>query len=303
VEQEPVGERRWLWPGLSLPGVFWLIALFVTPLYAILAVAMGRLDPVFGNAQPVWNPFGWDPTIFGDVLGGIFSGPLGSVFVRTVVFVVVASALSLLIGYPVAYYVSRRSGRWRVPLLVLLVAPFWINYLMRMLAWQNLLDTNGYVNRALMLFGIIDRPVAWLAGRPSTVILGLVYGYVPFLILPLFAALDRIDRSLIEAARDLGASSLRAFLRITLPLSKQGVLAGLVLITLPMFGDYYTPNLMALGARAQTRLIGNEIDLLIHTGVGESRGAALTVVLMAFVSLLMIYYLVTVSRASREART
>jgi spermidine/putrescine transport system permease protein len=303
VDQELVGERRWFWPGLAMPGVLWLILLFATPLYAILAVAMGRLDPVFGNAAPVWNPFRWDPAVFGDLFGSLFGGSLGTVFARTIVFVVIASVLCLLIGYPIAYYVSRRAGRWRVPLLVLLVAPFWINYLMRMLAWQNLLDTEGYVNRVLMAVGVIGHPVAWLAGKPSTVILGLVYGYVPFLILPLFAALDRIDRSLIEAARDLGASSFRAFLRITLPLSKQGILAGMVLITLPMFGDYYTPNLMALGARAQTRLIGNEIDLLIHTGVGESRGAALTVILMTFVSLLMIYYLVTVSRAAREART
>jgi putrescine transport system permease protein len=173
---------------------------------------------------------------------------------------------------------------------------------MRMLAWQNLLTDDGYVNRGLRVLGVVDQPVAWLTGRPMTVILGLVYGYIPFLILPLFAALDRIDRSVIEAARDLGATPLRAFLRVTLPLSRQGILAGLVLITLPMFGDYYTPNLMALGSRAATRLIGNEIDSLIHQGISQSRGAALTLVLMAFVSLLMLYYLVTVSRASREAR-
>jgi putrescine transport system permease protein len=302
VAQEGVTDRPGLWRALAIPGVVWLVLLFLTPFYAILAMAMGRLDPVFTVNVPVWNPLDWNLSVFGDVLGQLFGGPLGRVFLRTVAFVAVASVLCLLIGYPVAYYVSRRAGRWRIPLLLLLVAPFWINYLMRMLAWQNLLTDEGYVNRALMFFGLVDQPVAWLAGKPVTVILGLVYGYVPFLILPLFAALDRIDRNVIEAARDLGAGPFRAFLRVTLPLSRQGILAGLVLITLPMFGDYYTPNLMALGSRSATRLIGNEIEFLIHAGIGQARGAALTLILMAFVSLLMLYYLVSVSRAAREAR-
>jgi putrescine transport system permease protein len=302
VPASAAADRTGLWRALALPGVVWLVLLFLTPFYAILAMAMGRLDPVFTTNIPVWNPLDWDPSVFGEVLGQLFGGSLGQVFVRTVTFVAVASVLCLVIGYPVAYYVSRRAGRWRVPLLLLLVAPFWINYLMRMLSWQNLLTDEGYINRGLHFLGILDQPVAWLTGKPVTVILGLVYGYIPFLILPLFAALDRIDRSVIEAARDLGASPFRAFVRVTLPLSRQGILAGLVLITLPMFGDYYTPNLMALGSRPQTRLIGNEIETLIHQGIGQARGAALTLILMAFVSLLMLYYLVTVSRAAREAR-
>jgi ABC-type spermidine/putrescine transport system permease subunit I len=264
---------------------------------------MGRLDPIFVTAQPVWNPLRWDPSVFGEIVGELFGGQLGIVFLRTIGFVAVAGAVCLLIGYPVAYYVSRRAGRWKILLLVLLLAPFWINYLMRMLAWQNLLDVEGYVNDGLLLLGLIDQPVNWLAGRSDTVILGLVYGYIPFFILPLYAALDRIDPSVIEAARDLGASPFRAFLRVTLPLSRQGILAGLVLIALPMFGDYYTPALMALGNRPGTRMIGQQIQLFLESGVGEREGAALTIVLMLFVSVLMAYYLVTVARASRAART
>ncbi|MGH2766659.1 MAG: ABC transporter permease [Actinomycetota bacterium] len=295
-----VGARRWLWPALAGPGVLWLVLLFLTPFYAILAVAMGRLDPLFNTAIPEWNPIYWDPSVFGEVFSDLFGGPLTDTFLRTLAYVIVASALAVLIGYPVAYYISRRAGRWKIPLLVLLVAPFWINYIMRMLAWVNLLDTDGYVNQGLMFFGILDQPVAWLVGRHDTVILGLVYGYVPYLILPLFAALDRIDRSLIEAARDLGASSLRAFLRVTLPLSKQGILAGVVIIMLPMFGDYYTPDL--LSGRAATRMIGNQISLFVQSGIGKSKGAVLTLFLMTFVALLMLYYLINVLRAQREAR-
>jgi putrescine transport system permease protein len=148
--------------------------------------------------------------------------------------------------------------------------------------------------------GLLDEPRNWLAGRPETLILGLVYGYIPYFILPLFAALDRIDKSVLEAARDLGASPFWTFVRVTLPLSKQGILAGLVIIMLPMFGDYYTPQFMG-GGRPGIRMIGNEIYTRLQYGIGEPEGAALTIILMAFVALLMAYYLVSVFRAQREA--
>jgi ABC-type spermidine/putrescine transport system permease subunit I len=298
-EHDAVGQRRWLWPAFAVPGVVWLLLLFITPFYAIFAVAMGRLDPIFASAEPVWNPLQWDPTAFGEVFDSLVSGQLGRIFLRTLVYVLGASAISLLIGYPVAYYVARHARR-RTLLLVLIIAPFWINYIMRMLAWVNLLDADGYVNRVLMGLQVLDQPRQWLAGHHEVVILGLAYGYVPFLILPLFAALDRIDQRVIEAARDLGASPARAFWRVTLPLSKQGILAGVVIVMLPMFGDYYTPNLLSGSPR--TRMIGNEIDTFINSGVGGAQGAALTLVLMALVGALMLYYLVSVARAAREAR-
>jgi ABC-type spermidine/putrescine transport system permease subunit I len=300
-ERRAVGEKRWLWPSLAAPGVLWLVALFLVPLYAVLAVAMGTPDPIFGGALPAWNPLTWDPGEFGRIFGELFTGQLGVVFLRTLVYVATATFLSLLIGYPVAYYVARHAGRYRVLLLLLVIAPFWINYLMRMLAWVNLLSTDGYVNQALMFVGILDEPREWLVGKHETVILGLVYGYVPFLILPLFAALDRIDPRVIEAARDLGASSAQAFWRVTLPLSSQGILAGCVIVMLPMFGDYYTATL--LSGSPKTNMVGKLIEQDINTSAGSGRGAALTVVLMAFVGILMTYYLYSVARATREARS
>lgn len=272
----------------------------MTPFFAILSVAMGGLDPIFHFAVPVWNPIQWNPDVFGVVFAEIFGGQVGLIFLRTIVFVLIASALCLLIGYPVAYYVARRAGRWRILLLVLILAPFWINYIMRMFAWQSLLETDGYVNDLLMFLGIFDEPRNWLAGRPETVILGLVYGYIPYFILPLFAALDRIDASFLEAAQDLGASPFWTFVKVTLPLSRNGILAGLVIIMLPMFGDYYTPQFMGF-SRARIRMIGNEIYIRLQHGISEPEGAALTIVLMGFVALLMIYYLITVARAQREA--
>ena len=300
-ERGAVGEGRWLWPSFALPGVVWLIILFVTPLYAILAKSMGTLDPIFGDTLPVWNPLQWNYGTFGDVLHQLFTDQLGVVFLRTLVYVFVATALSLAIGYPVAYYIARHAGRYRVLLLLLIIAPFWINYLMRMLAWVNLLSTDGYVNQILMFVGILDAPREWLVGKPETVILGLVYGYVPFLILPLFAALDRIDQRVIEAARDLGASPAQAFYRVTLPLSYQGMLAGCVIIMLPMFGDYYTATL--LSGSPKTNMIAKLIEQNINASAGGNTGAALTIILMVFVGLLMTYYLFSVARDTREARS
>jgi ABC-type spermidine/putrescine transport system permease subunit I len=296
---------RGFWQALAGPGVLWLLLLFVLPFYAILSTAGGRFDPIFQTATPEWDPLHWHPDSFAYVFENLFAadGPFRVVFVRTIVYVVTAVALCLLVGYPVAYYLSRLSGRMKAIMLALVVLPFWISYLMRMLAWVGVLQDDGYVNRVLEATGIISSPVHWLEGKPLTVILGLAYGYVPFLILPLFAALDRIDRRTLEAAWDLGAGSFAAFVRVTLPLSKQGILAGVVIIMLPMFGDYYTADL--LSGRVSTTMIGSQIVFYLQgstLGASQARGAALVTVLAALVSVLTVYYLFTTARAAREAR-
>jgi ABC-type spermidine/putrescine transport system permease subunit I len=293
-----VGLPRGFWALFAAPGLLWLVLLFLVPLYAVLSLAMGGLDPIFLEAVPEWNPLQWDPSVFGEV---VTDPELRAVMVRTFGYVGAAGVISLVVGYPVAYYISRHGGRMKTLLLVLLIAPFWISYLMRMLAWVNLLGDDGYVNRILMLLGILGEPKSWLAGEPLTVVLGLVYGYVPFLILPLFAALDRIDKNLLEAARDLGASPFSAFVRVTLPLSKQGILAGTVIILLPMFGDYYTPDLMSGAPR--TTMFGNLIYFYLTGGSGRNQGAAMVLVLSAIVSVLMFYYLISVARATKQAKT
>jgi putrescine transport system permease protein len=294
--------RRWLWPGFASPGVVWLIVLFLVPFYAVVAVAFGTVDPVLLQPVPVWNPLEWNVGWIVEVLERLAPGGTWfAVAVRTIAYVGIALVLSLLIGYPVAYYIARHAGRAKSLLLILLIAPLWINYLMRMLAWVNLLAPDGYVNRFLMFTHVLAEPRDWLGGRASTVILALVYGYIPFMILPIFAALDRIDRSHLEAARDLGASPLSTFRHVTLPLSKVGILGGAVLIALPMFGDYYTPNIVS-GA-PQTSMIGNQIDYYFHYGGQPTIGAAITVVLAAFLTVLMTYYLWTIHKASREAQT
>jgi spermidine/putrescine transport system permease protein len=290
---------RWFWGVLGTPGIVWSAVFFVIPVYTILAIAMGKPDPIFLDPNPTWNPLEWDVSAFETVFREFGPGEtFFVVFVRTFAYVAIALALSLAIGYPVAYFIARHGGRWKTLLLIGLVAPFWISYLMRMLAWVNLLQDDGYVNDVLMWLHLIDEPRSWLDGRASTVVLGLVYGYVPFLILPLYAALDQIDKSLLEAARDLGAGRFQTFRRVTLPLSKPGILAGSVIIALPMFGDYYTPDLLSGSPR--TNMIGNQITLFILGGTQRQVGAALVIVLMVLLLVFMFYYLVSTTRATKE---
>ena len=168
---------------------------------------------------------------------------------------------------------------------------------MRMLAWVNLLQDDGLVNKTLESLHLIGSPVHFLAGQGLTVILGLVYGYIPYMILPLYGALDRIDRSLLEAARDLGASPLRAFTGVTLPLSKQAILAGSIIVTLPMFGDYYTNDI--LSASPRTTMVGNLIDHSLNSPF-VTRAAALVVLLMGLLLIPMLYYLYATARATRD---
>jgi ABC-type spermidine/putrescine transport system permease subunit I len=293
---------RWLWQGFALPGIAWLVVLFIVPFYAVTAVAFGAVNSTLLTPIPVWNPLQWNVGWMGDALSRLEpGGELWGVFVRTCEYVGISLALSLVIGYPVAYYIARHTSRTKSLLLILLILPFWISYLMRMLAWVNLLAPDGYVNRFLMFAHVINSPYGFLDGRSSTVVLALVYGYIPYLILPLYASLDRIDKSFMEAARDLGASPWRTFLHVTLPLSKTGILGGSVLIALPMFGDYYTPNIVS-GAPT-TSMLGNQIDLYFHNTSQPTIGAALTLLLSGFLVILMAYYMVTVARATRELRS
>jgi putrescine transport system permease protein len=293
--------RRWFWPSFALPGAVWLVLLFLVPTYAVVAVAFGTVDPIFQNPVPVWNPLHWQFATMRSVLAEFKPGhTFWIVSVRTIAYVAISLAGCLLIGYPVAYYLARHARRTKGLLLVLLIVPFWVSYLMRMLAWIGLLLPDGLVNRALIHLGIISQPYGWLDGQASSVVLALIYGYVPYLILPLYAVLDRIDRSVLEAGRDLGGSPISTFLHVTLPLSKNGILAASVLITLPMFGDYYTNDVISGSPR--TSMIGNQINLFFQGGPQKNVGACLVIVLSLLLAVLMSYYLWITVRASADTQ-
>lgn len=219
-------------------------------------------------------------------------------FIRTFTFVIIASVMCLIIGYPVAYFVARYGGKYKSLYLVLLIAPFWISYMMRMLAWVNILQRDGYLNQLLSVFAPGDIRYGWLEGHSVTLILGLIYGYIPYMILPLYAGLDRINNSLLEGAKDLGASGRSTFFRVTLPLSKPAILAGCVIITLPMMGDYYTKDL--LSRRPTTAMIGNLIDQSVGRPTGKGQAAALVMVLSVILLVPMAYYMRTTNKETER---
>jgi ABC-type spermidine/putrescine transport system permease subunit I len=284
-----------LWAGFAIPGTVWLTALFVIPFYAVACVAFGTIDPVFRDAVPQWNPLSWDFVQAKQIFTSLATGPLQGVAIRTVVFVVCAMTICFVIGFPIAYFLARHAGKRKLLLLVLIIVPFWVNYLMRMLAWVNLLSVDGLFTRFMRIFGVNYN---WLDGSPITVILGLVYGYIPFLILPLYATLERLDWRLVDAARDLGANSRQAFRLVTIPMSKAGLVAAGILIALPMFGDYYTNDL--LSRSPSTEMIGNQIDFFLNASTQPQNGALLVLALSLFLLLFMSFYLRSTSQQSSQ---
>jgi ABC-type spermidine/putrescine transport system permease subunit I len=292
---------RGFWVAMAAPGIIWLTLLFIVPFYAVLAIAEGQLNRLFESPIARYNPLDWSSanliSVWHDLFGATsFAGPI---VLRTVLYVAAASILSLLIGYPTAYFVTRFAGRRKGLFLVLLIAPFWISFMMRMLAWIDLLQTNGYINKALTSLGLISQPVNWLGGHSVTVILGLVYGYIPYLILVLYAGLDRIDPSLIEAGRDLGLGRVRTFLRVTLPLSRQPILTGMLITVLPMVGDYFTNQL--LSGAPNTSMIGNLIQGQLGTPGLQGQGAVLSLLVLIVLLVPMVYYVVATRRSTEEA--
>jgi ABC-type spermidine/putrescine transport system permease subunit I len=306
--EPPPGRRRprdqqskAFWILLAAPGILWLAVLFIVPFYAVLSIGEGKLNRLLESPVAVYNPLHWSSANLSNVWHDLFGADsfAGPIVLRTIVYVAIASAACLLIGYPAAYFVSRFAGRRKGLFLVLLIAPFWISYMMRMLAWIDLLQTNGYINKVLTSLHIIGQPVNWLGGHSATVILGLVYGYIPYLILVLFAGLDRIDPSLIEAGRDLGLGRAATFWRITLPLSRQPILTGMLITVLPMIGDYFTNQL--LSGAPNTSMIGNLIQGQLGTPGLEGQGAILSLLVLVVLLAPMIYYVTATNRSSREA--
>jgi len=294
-------NHRLFWAFLAAPGILWLALLFIVPFYVVLAIAGGSLNQLFGTPIAEYNPLHWSTGNL-SVAWRDIAGPtayVGPILLRTVAYTAVAAALCLLVAYPVAYFVARFAGRRKALMLVLLIAPFWISYMMRMLAWIDLLQTNGYVNSVLTYLHLANHPVDWLSGQQVTVVLGLVYGYIPYLVLVLYAGLDRIDPALIEAGRDLGLGRVRTFFRVTLPLSKQPIMTGLLITVLPMLGDYFTNQL--LSGATNTSMIGNVIDQQLSTPLFQGEGAVFAIFLLLILAVPMIYYVVATNRTSQEA--
>jgi spermidine/putrescine transport system permease protein len=264
-----------------VPGGIWLLALFVTPLVFLLALSFGYTDDL-GEAI-----YGFEFTNYSRV----FDADLIPVLVRSVGFALATVALCLLIGYPVAYYIAIFGGRWKNVLLALVVLPFFVNYLVRTYAWIAMLGDDGLIN------GAIGGDLRFL-NTPYAVIGGLVYGFLAFMILPIYGSLDRMDPSLIEAGKDLYGGPWQTFRHVTWPHTLQGVLAGAVLVFLPAVGDFVSATL--LGGPNEV-MIGNLIQQQFQASDNWPFGAALTVVMMIFLLIWMSAYLRSAAREAKEA--
>ncbi|RVU21711.1 ABC transporter permease subunit [Methylobacterium oryzihabitans] len=238
----------------------WLAAFFGLPFAIVLKISLS--DPA--TALPPYTPvLDWEAGIAGwaNLLAALdfenyrtlVRDPLYLDAALTSLAVAAGgTALLAVIGYPIAYAMARAARRWQPLLVALMVVPFWTSFLIRVYAWIAILKGDGFLNRALLALGLIDQPLAIL-NSPAAVMVGVVYAYLPFMVLPLYAALERLDRGLIEAARDLGASRLGAFLSITLPLSLPGLVAGALLCFIPIVGEFIIPDLLG---GADTLMLG-----------------------------------------------
>jgi spermidine/putrescine transport system permease protein len=269
------GRRRLVPYFLMGPGLIWLVLFFVVPLYF-----MGRLSLHSGSLGDFY--FDWNFANYTDSLSRF-----DSQFVRTFVFASVATILALLIAFPLAYAIAFRGGRWKNALLLAVVAPFFTTYLIRTIAWQTILGDNGFVVDTMKTLGMLGDDGRVLA-TPTAVIAGLTYNFLPFMILPIYASLERIDVRLIEAARDLYSSSRQAFTRVTLPLSAPGVVAGTLLTFIPAAGDYV--NAFYLGSTNQA-MIGNRIQSLYQVERDYPTAAALSFTMMVAILLLVFVYI------------
>lgn len=262
------GKGRWA--SVVLPALF-LVAFLVLPL---LLMAVLSLRPSLRGG--VFNT-NWVPTFehYDAVLeSGSFLPLLGT---SARIALLVAGTATLL-AYPLAYFLAFRAGRRTSLLLVLLIIPFWTSYLLRMIAWKIILGTNGAINSFLIYLGLIEEPSSLLLYNRSAVVVTLVYVWLPFVALPIYAALLRVDGSWLEAAGSLGATRRQTFLRVTLPLSLPGVLAGFLMVFIPTVGEYVAPILVG-GTRGS--MYGNIIETFFGDGINWPLGSALAFIMLA----------------------
>jgi spermidine/putrescine transport system permease protein len=263
------------------PGTIWLVLFFVVPLFYLAKLSLE--SGFVGSLE-----FNWNWSNYSEALSSY-----NTQFVRSFIYAGLATVIAFLIAYPLAYVIAFKAGRWRNALLFAVVAPFFTTYLIRTIAWQTILYDGSPVTNVLKAIGLA--PNGHVLATSGAVIAGLTYNFLPFMILPLYASLERIDERLIEAAKDLYSSSTQSFLRVTLPLSAPGIVAGTLLTFIPAAGDYV--NAQFLGG-VGNQMIGNVIQSLYLSQADYPAAAALAFVLMV---LIMVFVVVYIRFAGSEA--
>ena len=274
---------------LLFPVIFWLVCFFLIPLMSVFAYSFIERG-TYGGVR-------WNFTL--ENYQRLFDVLYLGILWRSVSTAIVATALCLLLGYPFAYYLARYQPKWRNVLLLLVVIPFWTNFLIRTYAWILILRTEGVLN-SLLAFLIPNVQPLELLNTPIAVQIGLVYGYLPFMILPLYASLEQLDLGLMEAAQDLGASPRRTFWHITVPLSLPGILAGSMLVFIPTVGAFITPELLGGG---KVSYIGNVVERQFKSARDWPFGSALSFLLMCIVLVGTVLYFRALQSSEDEIRT
>jgi len=270
-------RRRLIPYWLLAPGALWLLLFFVIPMGFMAEQALESGSLFTGGFH-----FTWQWSNFADSLSGNREQ-----IVRSFYYAGAATVLALLISYPLAYAIAQQSGRWRLLLLFAVIAPFFTTYLIRTIAWKTILYDSGPIVGVFQFLHLIPQDGRLLA-TSTAVIAGLTYNFLPFMILPIYASIERLDMRLIEAAKDLYASSTQAFLRVTLPMTAPGIVAGVLLTFIPAFGDYV--NATILGGTHQA-MIGNKIQSLFLVERNYPEAAALSFLMMAVILVMVIVYI------------
>ena len=268
-------RSRWATPyALLTPGTAWLLVFFVVPMYYLAKMSLEQgLFPIFS--------FGWAWHNFSDAVT-----EFKPQFLRSIEYAGIATAIALLISYPLAYWIAFRGGRWKNLFLLLVIAPFFVTYLIRTLAWETILADNGVVVRVLKDVHVLGADGRLLATSVA-VIAGITYNFLPFMVLPLYVSLEQVDPRLIEAASDLYANSAVSFARVTLPLSLPGVFAGVLLTFIPAAGDFINAQLLGT---PQQYMIGNVIQSQFLELRDYPTAAALSFVLMGAILVLVLIF-------------
>lgn len=250
-----MGRRIVIW----IP-FLWLIALFLIPFGIVLKIALSDAALSIPPYAPKFDlSAGWDglrafftALDFENFAFLTTDALYWKAYLSSLWIALVSTFMTLLIGYPIAYAMARASDAWRPTLLMLVILPFWTSFLIRVYAWIGILANEGFLNQFLLWLGVIDDPLS-LLNTPTAVYIGIIYTYLPFMILPIYASLEKLDPSLLEAAEDLGCTRLRAFWLITVPLSRAGVIAGCFLVFIPVIGEFVIPSILG---GSETLMIG-----------------------------------------------
>ncbi|WP_223428648.1 ABC transporter permease subunit [Tateyamaria pelophila] len=230
---------------IAVPYV-WLLALFLIPFAVVFKISLSDIELAIPPYTPTMKDGLWTMLSQLDFENFIFltqDDLYWKAYLSSLQIALISTVLTLMVGYPMAYAMARAPEQWRPTLLMLVILPFWTSFLIRVYAWIGILSNEGFLNQFLLWIGIIDTPLTVL-NTNTAVYIGIVYTYLPFMILPIYSALDRLDGSLIEAAEDLGCSRLKAFWLVTIPLSKNGIIAGCFLVFIPALGEFVIPSLL-----------------------------------------------------------